>query len=422
MFNKMNKLTTILALLLFSVTAIAQGVQVSTQQEFEQLQNDVNSLAQAQQITNGNLLALSTRLDSLITALRDTTTPPPPSGKWQVIVVKNADQLRAAINNPVDSLHIKLMGGIFDFRPYEALQISKTVWLDGSEGAQASYLFGAQLILREGAKNSRLEHLNIYVGDGAPDKQISERDAFKNKANNVTVVNCTFGFAVDELVQNLGADVTFYRCLYQYALASPLHDKGEHQKGLLLLHYEGNQGTNTLINQCAFLANLDRNPQFNPGTAGALANTYIYQCKFGVGFSTNRGIDKPPLLASAQNIVIEKCWKTWFRPVYFNKNFAGAAKIYAKDWLANGEFYENPWTSGGWLRKIYGQYEAVEPPMPLPKLIPLDQVKAHVLAVAGARRDKTDSLTQAAINAAINGTEIPTLSTAKGHWPKPIEL
>ena len=417
----MNRLKNItIFFVLFSITAMAQGVQVPTQRAFEQLQDDVTSMAQSQQITNGNLLALSARLDSLINALRDTTPPPPPSGKWKVVEVRNASQLRSAITSETDSLHIKTLGGIFDFRPYEALTVNKTIWLDGSEGKQASYIFGAKFVVREEAKGSIFQHLNIYVGDGDPENRIDERDVVANGADNVTFTNCTFGFGADETVQNLGANVKFYRCLVQYPLASPLHPKGPHPKGLLLLHYEGNQGKNTTVDQCAFLGCEDRNPQFNSGVTGTLTNTYIYQCKFGVAFSTNRGLEKTPLLASAQNIVIEKCSKTWFRPVYFNKNFAGTAKIYAKDWLANGEFYENPWTSGGWLRKNYGQYEAVEPPMPLPELLPLDQVKAHVLKVAGARRDKTDSLTQAAINAAINGTKIPTLKTAQGNWPKPI--
>ena len=415
----MKQLTQTFLILLFSLNALAQGVEVPTQKEFEQLQNDVKNLSQSQQITRWDLLALTTRLDSLIIALSDTTTPPP-SGKWKVVEVRNANQLRQAITNETDSLHIKTLGGIFDFRPYEALTVNKTIWLDGSEGKQASYIFGAKFVVREEAKGSTFQHLNIYVGDGDPENRIDERDVVANGADNVTFTNCTFGFGADETVQNLGANVKFYRCLVQYPLASPLHPKGPHPKGLLLLHYEGNQGENTTVDQCAFLGCEDRNPQFNSGVTGTLTNTYIYQCKFGVAFNTNRGVENPPLLASAENIVIENCSKTFFRPVFFNPDFAGEAKIYAKNWIANGKFYETPWSAEVWLRKNYGQYEVEVPPMPMPTLIDLDNVKENALKNAGARPELRDELTQQAINAARNGAKIPEFTTAKGNWPQPI--
>ena len=415
----MKKIISIFGLLIFSLNALAQGVEVPTQQEFEQLQNDVKNLSQSQQITRGDLLALTTRLDSLIIALSDTTTPPP-SGKWKVVEVRNANQLREAITSETDSLHIKTLGGVFDFRPYEALTVNKTIWLDGSEGKQASYIFGAKFVVREGAKGSIFQHLNIYVGDGDPENRIDERDVVANGADNVTFTNCTFGFGADETVQNLGANVKFYRCLVQYPLSSPLHPKGPHPKGLLLLHYEGNQGENTTVDQCAFLGCEDRNPQFNSGVTGTLTNTYVYQCKFGVAFNTNRGVENPPLLASAENIVIENCSKTFFRPVFFNPDYAGEAKIYAKNWIANGKFYETPWSAESWLRKNYGQYEVEVPPMPMPTLIDLDNVKENALKNAGARPELRDKLTQDAINAALDGYKIPEFTTAKGNWPQPI--
>lgn len=430
----MKKLFSILALAL-SFALNAQTATVPTQSAFEQLEDGLNGLAHKVQELSGNQLylqsqvdslqsqnaALWAKLDSLITALKDSsqpTPPPPPVGK--VVKVYNAQELKAAVRSEVAPLHIKLMGGIFDFRPYEALQVNKQVILDGSEGKQASYLFGAQLILREGAKGSTIKHLNIYVGDGSPENQISERDAFKNKADNVTFENCTFGFGVDETGQNLGANVKFIKCLLHYPLSSPLHKKGPHPKGLLLSHHEGQQGSNVLLDQCAFLGCLDRNPQFNPGVTGTLANSYVYQCKFGPGFSTNRGLNYPPLLASASNIVVENCWKTPFRVVFFNPDFAGEASIYAKDWLIDGEYWQTPWDGGAWLRKIYGHYEATNPPMPLPELLPLNEVKEKVLDEVGARPELRDELVLSSINAALNGTKIPILTTAKDHWPKPI--
>jgi len=432
----MKKLLSIQALAL-SCVLTAQTATVPTQTAFENLESGLNGLAKKGQQLAGNQLylqsqvdslsaqnsALWAKVDSLITALKDSSqpTPPvPPQPIGKVVKVYNAQELKAAVKSEVAPLHIKLMGGIFDFRPYEALQVNKQVILDGSEGKQASYLFGAQLILREGAKGSTIKHLNIYVGDGRPENQISERDAFKNKADDVTFENCTFGFGVDETGQNLGANVEFIKCLLHYPLSSPLHNKGPHPKGLLLAHYKGEQGSKVTIDQCAFLGCVDRNPMFNAGVTGSVTNTFIYQCKFGIGFSTHRGKDLPPILASTSNIVIDKCWKTWFRPVHLNANAQGDAKIYAQNWIVNGEWRQTPWDDGAWLRKIYGHYEAKEPPMPMPALIPINQVKEKVLSEVGARPELRDSLVLSSINAAKNGTKIPTLTTAQGHWPVPV--
>jgi hypothetical protein len=327
--------------------------------------------------------------------------------------------LRAALEAEGPRVVVFEVAGNIDFTPCGDLSIRHPYVTVAGQTAPSPgiTLKGCQLHVR--THDVLLRHLRIRVGDlrdptrplrnKAGWTQWSERDCMKVGGDRVVVDHCSFSWATDENVQTRGNDLTFRHCIFSEGLDSAKHHKGGHSRGLLIMN-QGPPDTRREGQRVAVIGNLfahnkGRNPTVNGGATAVVANNLVHDANFALkgDCTAKRGHQ----WISWQANVIERT----NAPVVARAMHPETRYYVGLDNLFNGrtpgslaeawEVVKMPFKPG-----VAEVNRADEPPITVPglRIRPASEVKAWVLARAGARPADRDPVDARIINEVRTGT------------------
>ena len=334
--------------------------------------------------------------------------------------------LREALEAEGPRVVVFEVSGNIDFTPYGSLSINNPYITVAGQTAPSPgiTLKACELDLR--ASDVLLQHIRIRVGDlydpthPQADDQWSERDCMKLGGDRVVIDHCSFSWATDENVQTRGNSLTFRHCIISEALHSPLHNKGPHSRGLLMMNQGAsgtrNEGQNLSVIGNLFSHNMARNPTVNGGAMAVGANNLV--CNVNVG---PKGADNGEnLFLSYVNNVVKRTFKSYYFVMYATNN---QTKMHLGIHLLDSDTYTYPgiWEEVGMGFGIVPEINrASSPPVTVPGLVlkPVDEVEDWVLANVGARPVDRDPVDVRIINNVKNGTgDIIVSQTDVGGWP-----
>jgi hypothetical protein len=288
-----------------------------------------------------------------------------------------------------------------------------------------------------------IQHIRIRLGDqikpGEGLTWLENRDdiSIVNPTNtdtyNIVIDHCSVSWSLDENIevwrQSGGKvyDLTISNCIISEGLFESVRtdvdpSKPHHSKGLLF----GKGSDTTAIIGNLFIHNQDRNPVVYNNTS-IVVNNLIYNAnEWGVNARASTAPVKTSVLG---NVVIPGINSTG----YVNYAFSIATHLWSP-WYNNGvgsEIYvsdnqcvncgENPWDGVDDRGKLMNTVRVDKPPVWSTGLTPKpsSQVKAYVLANAGARPADRDSVDQRLVNDVLERTgKIINSQSEVGGWPK----
>jgi hypothetical protein len=126
-----------------------------------------------------------------------------------------------------------------------------------------------------------IQHIQVLYGDKLPDRYQNETDAVtvggsaEKPAYNVLIDHCSLGWALDEVFTTWAPgtrDITISNSIVAEGLHCAAHPEGCHSKGVLI----GEDSTRITFYRNLVANNIDRNPQWKPGTTGEFVNNVVY--------------------------------------------------------------------------------------------------------------------------------------------------
>ena len=249
----------------------------------------------------------------------------------------------------------------------------------------------------------------------------------KYPPSNIVIDHCSFSWAIDENIETGANNITFSNNIISEGLASPLHSKGPHSKGLVTLAFSyGITGAkNTTIIKNLFAHNVGRNPLISAGSS-VIANNLIYDHKMGVQID-DHVLDKGPIQVSiASNYLIETDITSY--TMYICAGIQDKTRVYlAPDNFFKGSIQTDPWNNVE-NRKTFSDTSSSVPDWARASSPPVwptgyttmsaADARTYVLANAGARPADRDSVDVRIVNDVKNGTGgIIASQDDVGGWP-----
>ena len=251
-----------------------------------------------------------------------------------------------------------------------------------------------------------IQHIRVRPGENKqPKKSGWEVDGINtNGAHHVIIDHCSFSWATDENLsasgprfegnnleewrQNTSHTITFSYNIIAEGLSHSSHAKGEHSKGSLI----HDNTTEIVIIANLFASNVQRNPFFKGGAQGVIVNNYIYNpgnraIHYNLSKKEWEGHDWVTGKMSVVSNVLEKGSGTNKQMPY--GHFNGPVEV----------FWENNQILGEAIQKenlLIGSHTLVDEKPVWPeiiKVLPTENLKAHLLENSGARpwnRDEVD--------------------------------
>ena len=251
-----------------------------------------------------------------------------------------------------------------------------------------------------------IQHIRVRPGENKqPKKSGWEVDGINtNGAHHVIIDHCSFSWATDENLsasgprfegnnleewrQNTSHTITFSYNIIAEGLSHSSHAKGEHSKGSLI----HDNTTEIAIIANLFASNVQRNPFFKGGAQGVIVNNYIYNpgnraIHYNLSKKEWEGHDWVTGKMSVVSNVLEKGSGTNKQMPY--GHFNGPIEV----------FWENNQILGEAITKenlLIGSHTLVDEKPVWPeiiKVLPTENLKAHLLENSGARpwnRDEVD--------------------------------
>ena len=251
-----------------------------------------------------------------------------------------------------------------------------------------------------------IQHIRVRPGENKqPKKSGWEVDGINtNGAHHVIIDHCSFSWATDENPsasgcrfegnnleewrQNTSHTITFSYNIIAEGLSHSSHAKGEHSKGSLI----HDNTTEIAIIANLFASNVQRNPFFKGGAQGVIVNNYIYNpgnraIHYNLSKKEWEGHDWVTGKMSVVSNVLEKGSGTNKQMPY--GHFNGPVEV----------FWENNQILGEAIQKenlLIGSHTLVDEKPVWPeiiKVLPTENLKAHLLENSGARpwnRDEVD--------------------------------
>lgn len=332
--------------------------------------------------------------------------------------------LREALEAEGPRVVVFEVSGNIDCTPYERLSIDNPYITVAGQTAPSPGITLKGCELNVSASDVLLQHIRIRVDDlndpSQGSNQWSERDSMKVGGDRVVIDHSSFSWATDENVQTRGNSLTFRHNIISEGLHSPLHDKGPHSRGLLMMNQGAsgtrNEGQNLAVIGNLFAHNMARNPTVNGGATAVGANNLVYSVNVGPKASD----DGERLFVSYMNNVVKETFKPYYFVVY---TVNPQTRVYLGTHLLDDQTYTYPdiWEEVGMGFGIVPDINrASSPPISVPGLVlkPVDEVEAWVLANAGARPIDRDPVDARIINDVKNGTGgIIVSQDDVGGWP-----
>ena len=245
--------------------------------------------------------------------------------------------------------------------------------------------------------------------------------------SNIVIDHCSLSWSIDENIETGADDITFSNNIISEGLASPLHPKGPHSKGLIVLAYNSGVtgGKNTAIIKNLFVHNGGRNPVVFSGSV-VVANNLIYDHWEGIKICDGKPKKGPIQVSIVGNYLIET--DITVRTMYICAGYQDETRVYlAEDNFFKGSIQTDPWNRvenrirfdqpasdvPDWAR-------VSSPPVWPSKYITMSATDArtYVLANAGARPADRDSVDIRIVNDVINSTGgIIASQDDVGGWP-----
>ncbi len=265
-----------------------------------------------------------------------------------------------------------------------------------------------------------LRHIRVRVGALSSGSPPDNRDGIaiekdwedvKNKAPsyNILIENCSVSWSIDELVEVWGKkhhDIVIRNCILAEALSQSIHPKGKHSAGLLI----GTGIDKVTVQGNLFAHNSFRNPVICSGSTGIIVNNLIYDPGFsGIHFYGRDGADAVTKLMVnvLGNVVIAGPSTRPDLGVFHEKGLNAGSKIYMENNEAIGTLtFDKNSRPPEWAAEGPSPFVS-EMPLPLPdfiKVLSPSEVKASVLAQAGARPSDRDEVDKRIIDEVKTGT------------------
>ncbi|MCK5642236.1 MAG: hypothetical protein KAJ19_15630 [Gammaproteobacteria bacterium] len=286
-----------------------------------------------------------------------------------------------------------------------------------------------------------VQHIRSRVGDAVKGEKPDIRRPLQmscmtghSDVYNVVFDHCSGSWAIDTsgLFWEEGGlniyDCTWSNSIFSEALRNSLHSKGPHSMGIVL-----NRGANNIAFIKNFLVNTNsRNPKTSSSYgSNVVVNNYIYNPgEFNTQFEVYDG----PVLSSIVGNMVEggpSTYSTAYQNFPSIKAISGTSKIYLDDNKCGKESWEwytqrsaSDWSHVRWrtVTDMTNDVRVLSPPTWPTGLVAMDvdDVKAYVLANAGARPADRDSADQRVVNhAKSNGRQGAIIDSPSdvGGWP-----
>jgi len=265
-----------------------------------------------------------------------------------------------------------------------------------------------------------------------------ELEGSKGKGpRDIVIDHCSFSWGGDMNVKTNANNLTFTNNISSEALHHPRHPKGPHSKGFLV---EANHGPDTAHN--TFFArnllahNVDRNPR-HANNEMVIINNLIYDVRFGPQVEDGRRKTGRLLSTVIGNYIIETKTTRYSLGIFFGMK--PESRIYfGPDNFYSGKVQTDPWNSEKTTklvlqRRFGGKYADTEVPLANRadkppvwvegyKVLPVLEVREHVLANAGARPADRDAVDRRVVDQVRNDTKqaggIIASQVDVGGWPE----
>ncbi|MEM6820396.1 MAG: pectate lyase [Verrucomicrobiota bacterium] len=269
--------------------------------------------------------------------------------------------------------------------------------------------------------------MRFRVGDLPEGYRYDNRDCMDlgTKAKdvyNIIVDRCSFSWSVDELVSLWFSGtykITLQYCIFSEALYESFYSKGAHSRGLLV----GDHAKSISVHHNLFVHNAQRNPMIKGDVSVEVINNLIYNwqkyCiqlddweqsgKMEVNIIGNHAIEGPDTKQEAE----------YRHAVFVRDRNSADSRMYIKDNI--GPF--RPTNTGDDWEVVYGAQPSHRSDKPIAPesgitIHPTAEVKALVLAHAGATAPKRDSVDQRIVSDVKNKTgKIINSQKEVGGWP-----
>ena len=388
---------------------------------------------------------------------------------------KGPGSLRAALETEGPRVVVFEVSGNIDFTPHESLAIRNPYVTVAGQTAPSPGITLKGCEVHIATHDVLLQHLRFRVGDledpemtarykGKKWTQWSERDCMKvrSSAHDVVIDHCSFSWSTDENIQSTGHRLTFRQNLISEGLISPLHNKGAHSKGMLLIDQsprdqvipqDERDSRHVAVIGNLFAFNTDRNPTAQGGGRVAIINNYIYGAlqrpAIGIGLSDKRrkqGSQGGGIRATVTHNHFDRvprAIRSVSDAVHTGKVFLGEM-LYGyvgEDGQYHEAVYQDPWTasspegrlliyylrekdtSKGWTfgPPLSDTGKVKQPPVMVPglKIRPTKAVRDWTLANAGARPADRDAVDERVIQQVRSRTgELVASQADVGGWPE----
>jgi Ca2+-binding RTX toxin-like protein len=283
-----------------------------------------------------------------------------------------------------------------------------------------------------------VQGLHFRPGDGSVGMDPGDRDGLMVgttdfQVDHVIIDHNSFEWGVDENLDIQGRvhDVTVSNNIIAQGLSHSIHPEGEHSKGFLISNWAGNQSdwdANISVVKNLFADNTTRNPEIRAGQHIEVANNYMYN--FGTSdHVVPIGSGSDGQLVTTVNVignVFESGPSSTGKPIPIGiTKMATGSAVYVSDNISNKVATDANGNQD--QTKLYWQSAGLQfvsttnPAFASSHLNLLDSqdVKAYVLAHAGAQPGHWDAVDQRIIDSAIANTGKIVNSVAQAGGPAP---
>jgi len=266
-----------------------------------------------------------------------------------------------------------------------------------------------------------IRHLRVRPGEaGARKKSGWEVDGIATTSHNIIVDHCSCTWATDENLsasgprfegknveawrKNTSHRVTFSNCIIAEGLSRSTHAKGEHSKGSLI----HDNVTEIAIIGNLYASNVRRNPYFKGGVRGIVVNNYIANpgsraMHYGLPAIEWLGRKYVTGQMAIVGNVLEHGPNTPANMPLFALSGSGPVQVFAKDNQASDRAGNDVRIIGTTSRKCQLVNSAPLWPDAI-TVLPVSDVKAHVLKNAGARPWDRDAIDKRIVQEAHSGS------------------
>lgn len=328
--------------------------------------------------------------------------------------------LRAAVQTKGPRIVVFEVGGVIDLQK-QSIAITEPFLTIAGQTAPSPGITLIRGGIHVGAHDVVIQHLRVRPGEaGAPKKSGWEVDAIATGSYNIIVDHCSCTWATDENLSASGPRfegknvkewrkhtshrVTFSNCIIAEGLSRSTHAKGEHSKGSLI---HDNATAITIIGNL-YASNVRRNPYFKGGVRGVVVNNFIAnpgRKAMHYGLPAVEWLGRPYVMGQMAIVsnVLEHGPNTPAKMPLFTLSGSGPVQVFAKDNLALNQSGGDVPIIGTTSRKC--QQVSTAPLWPEAiDVLPVTEVREHVLKNAGARPGDRDAIDKRIVAMARNGT------------------